>query len=58
MAVIYYLIVVPYRAYMKRRGQNVFGEPAPTKACPYCAAGDLPLAATKCKYCASELSAA
>src|SRR5690242_11367500 len=39
MAAVYYLIVVPYRAYMKRRGQTVFGEPAPTKACPYCAAG-------------------
>jgi large conductance mechanosensitive channel len=57
MAAVYCLIVVPYRAYMKRRGRSVFGEPAPTKACPYCASGDLPLAATKCRYCASELSA-
>ena len=55
MAVIYYLIVVPYRAYMLRRGTSVFGEPAPTKACPSCLSGGLPVAATKCKFCASEL---
>jgi large conductance mechanosensitive channel len=57
MAVIYYVIVVPYRAYMRRRGTTVFGAPAPTKTCPNCLS-DIPLAATKCKYCASELSAA
>jgi large conductance mechanosensitive channel len=56
MAVIYFAIVVPYRVYMKRRGVTVFSEPAPTKACPYCLSGDLPPAATKCKYCASELA--
>jgi large conductance mechanosensitive channel len=55
MAAIYFLIVVPYRAYMKRRGTTVYGEPAPTKACPYCLSATLPLAATKCMFCASEL---
>src|SRR6516165_2226825 len=44
MAVIYYLIVVPYRAYMRKRGKSVFGEPAPTKTCPYCQSDDLPVA--------------
>lgn len=34
MAVIYFVLVTPYRAYMKRRGTTVFGDPAPTKACP------------------------
>ena len=58
VAVIYYLIVVPYRAYMKRRGRSVFGDPPPTKTCPYCRSTDLPVAATKCKYCDSELPAA
>ena len=29
MAVIYFLIVVPYRAYMRKRGKNVFGDPPP-----------------------------
>jgi large conductance mechanosensitive channel len=57
MAVIYSVLVVPYRAYMKKRGTTVFGDPAPTKACPNCLSDDLPLAATKCKYCASELPA-
>ena len=56
MAVIYYLIVVPYRAYMRKRGQNVFGEPGPTKTCPYCQSTDVPLDATKCLHCGSELA--
>jgi len=58
MAVIYFLIVVPYRAYMKRRGRAVFGDPPPTKTCPNCQSTDIPVAATKCKYCASELPVA
>jgi large conductance mechanosensitive channel len=58
MAVVYFLIVVPYRAYMAKRGTSVFGEPAPTKTCPECQSGGLPVAATKCKYCASALPAA
>ncbi|HTZ62496.1 MAG TPA: MscL family protein [Solirubrobacteraceae bacterium] len=58
MAVIYFVIVVPYRAYMKRRGVTVFGEPEPTKTCPHCLSDDLPTAATKCKHCASELEPA
>ena len=58
VAVIYFLIVVPYRAYMRRRGTTVFAEPAPTKACPECKAADLPIDATRCKYCAIQLAAA
>lgn len=57
MAVIYFVMVVPYRAYMKKRGNTVFGDPPPTKKCPQCLSSDLPVAATKCKYCASELPA-
>ena len=56
MAVIYYLIVVPYRAYMRKRGKNVFGDPPPTKTCPNCKSTDLPVDATKCLHCASELT--
>jgi len=55
MAVIYFAIVTPYRTYMQRRGKTVFGDPAPTKDCPQCLSSDLPVAATKCKYCASEI---
>jgi large conductance mechanosensitive channel len=58
IAVIYFLIVVPYRAYMARRGRSVFGDPPPTKTCPRCQSADLPVAATKCKYCATDLPAA
>jgi large conductance mechanosensitive channel len=57
MAVVYFLIVVPYKMIQARRGQVVFGAPAPVKTCPYCLSSDLPVAATKCKYCGSELPA-
>lgn len=55
MVVIYFALVVPYRMVMARTGRTVFGQPAPTKACPACLSGDLPLLATKCKYCATDL---
>jgi large conductance mechanosensitive channel len=58
MAVIYLFLVVPYRAYMARRGRTVFGPLPPTKTCPRCQSADIPVSATKCKYCASELTAA
>jgi large conductance mechanosensitive channel len=54
MAVIYFAIVVPYKAIQKRRGQDAFGDPAPVKTCPACLSDDLPAAATKCKYCGTE----
>ncbi|HXT90877.1 MAG TPA: MscL family protein [Trebonia sp.] len=56
VAVVYYLIVVPYRAYMRKRGKTVFGDPPSTKTCPYCKAGDLPVEATVCLHCTRELS--
>jgi large conductance mechanosensitive channel len=58
MVVIYFVLVVPYRAYMKRRGRTAFTEPDPTKSCPFCLSGDLPLAATKCSHCGSEVAEA
>ncbi len=57
MAVVYFAIVVPYRVYQRRRGVAVFTEPAPTKACPACLSDGLPLGATKCRYCGTELTA-
>jgi large conductance mechanosensitive channel len=56
LAVIYFLLVVPYRAYMRRRGTTVFGEPEATKTCPECKASDLPIDATRCKYCRTRLT--
>ena len=54
IAVIYFLIVVPYKMVQARRGQVVFGDPAPVKTCPACLSSDLPAAASKCKYCGSD----
>ena len=54
MAVLYFLIVVPYKAMMARRGETVFGDPAPVKTCPACLSEDLPVAASKCRYCGTE----
>jgi large conductance mechanosensitive channel len=58
MAVLYFFIVVPYKHVQARRGLTVFGDPKPAKTCPACLSDDLPMAATKCKYCGSELAAA
>jgi large conductance mechanosensitive channel len=57
VVVIYVGLVVPYRAYMNRRGASVFGEPPATQTCPACLSSDLPAAATKCKYCTTDLPA-
>jgi large conductance mechanosensitive channel len=54
MAVLYFVIVVPYKAIMARRGQAVFGEAAVLKTCPACLSDDLPELATKCKHCGTE----
>jgi large conductance mechanosensitive channel len=54
IAVVYFLIVVPYRHVQARRGQVVFGDPAPVKTCPYCLSSDLLAEASKCKYCGTD----
>jgi large conductance mechanosensitive channel len=53
VAVVYLAIVVPYRRMQARRGVAVFGEEPATKACSDCLS-DIPEAANKCKYCATE----
>ena len=58
IAVVYFLIVTPYKRVQARRGQVVFGDPPPVKTCPACLSGDLPAAATKCKYCGTDQPAA
>ena len=54
MAVVYFVIIMPYRSISAKRGTVVFGDPAPTKTCPACLSDDLPAAASKCKYCATD----
>jgi large conductance mechanosensitive channel len=56
IAVVYFAIVVPYRVYQRSRGVAVFTEPPPSKACPACLSDGLPLEATKCRYCGTELA--
>jgi large conductance mechanosensitive channel len=53
-AVIYFIIVQPYKHIQARRGQVVFGDPPAVKTCPACLSGDLPAAASKCKYCGTD----
>jgi large conductance mechanosensitive channel len=56
MATIYLAIVLPYKHIQKRRGVTVFGGEPATKACSECCS-DIPEAAHKCKFCASEQAA-
>ena len=58
MAVVYFLIVLPYKAVMASRGKVVFGDPPPTKTCPACLSDDLNPAATRCKHCGAEIGRA
>ena len=57
MTTIYVVIVLPYKHIQKRRGVAVFGDEPATKACDECLS-DIPEAAHKCKYCASDQPAA
>ena len=54
IAVVYFVIVMPYKAISARRGMTVFGDPPPVKTCPACLSSDLPAAATTCKYCGTD----
>ena len=54
MAVIYFVVVLPYKHISAKRGMTVFGDPGPTKTCPACLSDDLPAAASKCKYCGTD----
>src|SRR5512142_1389203 len=54
MAVVYFVIIVPYKHVQARRGQVVFGDPTPVKTCPACLSTDLPAAASKCRYCGTD----
>jgi large conductance mechanosensitive channel len=47
MAVVYFLIVVPYKYSMARMGKKVFAETPTTKTCPACLSNDLNPGATK-----------
>lgn len=54
-AAIYFLVVRPMNAIMKRMG--LVKEPAPMRECPACLQS-VPAAATKCMYCTVDLTPA
>ncbi|MEU5096560.1 MscL family protein [Streptomyces sp. NPDC020996] len=58
MAVVYFLIVVPYKRIQARRGVAAFKEAGAVKTCPACLSEDLPAAAGKCRYCGTDQPAA
>ncbi len=53
-AVVYFFLVVPTQ-YLLKRFSPILTPPA-TKACPQCL-GDIPVAATRCKFCAQPVIA-
>ncbi len=54
-AVVYFFLVVPTQ-YLLKRFNPPKAEPPSTRACPQCL-GEIPLAATRCKYCAQPVPA-
>lgn len=48
-AVVYFFLVVPTQ-YLLKKFNPPAAEPVTTKACPQCL-GDIPVAATRCKFC-------
>jgi large conductance mechanosensitive channel len=53
-AAIFFFVVKPMNALAARRAAREPGEAPTTKACPFCAT-DIPVAATRCPNCTSQL---
>lgn len=53
-AAIFFLVVKPMNAMNARRAAREPAEEPTTKACPFCAT-DIPVAATRCPHCTSQL---
>ncbi len=54
-AVIYYFVVLPYQRIRERFDTKPAGA-ATTRPCPYCIS-DVPITATRCPFCTSQLEA-
>ena len=54
-SVVYFLLVIPTQ-YLLKRFNPPAAEPPATKACPQCL-GEVPLAATRCKFCTQPVAA-
>jgi large conductance mechanosensitive channel len=55
-AVVFFFVVKPVNLLMARRKTEMPAGPT-TRECPYCL-GSIPLAATRCAFCTSEVAAA
>jgi large conductance mechanosensitive channel len=55
-AALFFFVVRPMNAIAARRAAQQPGEAPTTRACPFCAT-DIPVAATRCPNCTSELPA-
>jgi large conductance mechanosensitive channel len=53
-AVVYFILVLPAQ-YLLKKYNPPAAEPPATKACPQCL-GDIPLAATRCKFCTQPVA--
>lgn len=53
-AVVYFVLVLPTQ-YLLKKFNPPAAEPPATKACPQCL-GDIPVAATRCKYCTQPVA--
>jgi large conductance mechanosensitive channel len=53
-AVIFFLVIKPINALMDRRKVDTPAEAATTRACPQCLS-DIPIAASRCAFCTSEV---
>jgi large conductance mechanosensitive channel len=53
-AVIFFLVIKPINALMDRRKVDTPAEAATTRACPRCLS-DIPIAASRCAFCTSEV---
>jgi large conductance mechanosensitive channel len=51
--VVYFFLVIPTQALLKKFNPPA-AEPPVTKACPQCL-GDVPIAATRCKFCTQPI---
>jgi large conductance mechanosensitive channel len=54
-AAIFFFVVKPMNALAARRAAREPGEAPTTKPCPFCAT-DIPMGATRCPHCTSQLS--
>jgi large conductance mechanosensitive channel len=54
-AAIFFFVVKPMNALAARRAAKEPGEAPTTKPCPFCAT-DIPMGATRCPHCTSQLS--